>query len=355
MRWDQDPQVSSPVGQPIEALLTERPRRQDLPGFDPVYSDIVDYILRCTHRIWEQKNIGLCRTHYSDSCVMHTLNGPSSGLENVVQGTIGTLGIYTDRVVVGEDVIWGEDRPGVFLSSHRITSDGSQLGDEAIFGQATASSSSVTTIADCLCRGNLIIEEWLVRDNIRAVWQNGRDPWDVAGAQAALDQIGDQGRHAWRRDDIDGVREAYSEPPADHPAAIPASALRLALAEDLYGDAADLLSPAAEVRWPSGRNGWGGGFWIGCWLQLRAALQAPAYRLDHWAARPLPDGDIAVALRWRLTGKHLGHGVWGAPSGRELLILAVSHYRLRGGRIIEDITVFDELAVLRQIAGGLGA
>ena len=79
------------------------------------------------------------------------------------------------------------------------------------------------------------------------------------------------------------------------------------------------------------------------------------FRLDHWAARPLPDGDVAVALRWRLSGIHGGLGVWGAPSGRELLILAVSHYRLRGGRIIEDITVFDELAVLRQVAGGLGA
>jgi hypothetical protein len=33
----------------------------------------------------------------------------------------------------------------------------------------------------------------------------------------------------------------------------------------------------------------------------------------------------------------------------------MSHYRIRAGAIIEDYTVFDELAVLRQIAGGLGA
>jgi hypothetical protein len=35
-------------------------------------------------------------------------------------------------------------------------------------------------------------------------------------------------------------------------------------------------------------------------------------------------------------------------------VMVVSHYRLRAGQIIEDITVFDELAVLRQISGGLG-
>ena len=80
-----------------------------------------------------------------------------------------------------------------------------------------------------------------------------------------------------------------------------------------------------------------------------------AYRLEHIAARPLPGGDVAVALRWSLAGTHKGNGIWGEPSGRELLVMAVSHYRLRGGLIVEDVTVFDELAILRQIAGGFGA
>jgi hypothetical protein len=89
--------------------------------------------------------------------------------------------------------------------------------------------------------------------------------------------------------------------------------------------------------------------------QLRSSLHRPSYSLEHVAARPLPRGDIAVALRWSLAGVHNGNGVWGAASGRELLVMAVSHYRMRAGGIVEDYTVFDELAVLRQIAGGLGA
>ena len=90
-------------------------------------------------------------------------------------------------------------------------------------------------------------------------------------------------------------------------------------------------------------------------MQLRSQLGGHVYALDHWAARPLPDGDVAVALRWWLIGQHLFPGVWGPPTGRELVILAISHYRLRDGRAIEDFTVFDEVAVLRQAAGGLGA
>ena len=40
-------------------------RRQPMQGFDEDYVDIVDYIIRCTHKIWEQKGIGLIYTHYA--------------------------------------------------------------------------------------------------------------------------------------------------------------------------------------------------------------------------------------------------------------------------------------------------
>ena len=62
-----------------------------------------------------------------------------------------------------------------------------------------------------------------------------------------------------------------------------------------------------------------------------------------------------MALRWSLAGVHRGAGLWGAATGREVLILVISHYRLRAGLIVDDVTVFDELAVLRQVAGGFGA
>ena len=96
-RWDDLPEVLSPVGRPLAEVLQQGPRRQELPGFDPVYRDFVDYIMRCTHRIWEEKNIGLCRTHYGDDCTMHTLAGPAVGAATVVQGTVGALGMSSDR------------------------------------------------------------------------------------------------------------------------------------------------------------------------------------------------------------------------------------------------------------------
>lgn len=355
--WNSDSEVASPVGRPVEELLEVRPRRQSLEGFDTDYSDIVDYIVRCTHRIWEQKDIGLCRTHYADDCVMHTMTGPTAGVEAVVQGTINALASYPDRRVVAEDVIWSEDEPGVFLSSHRIVSDATHLGDEAS-APASLAQAGVTTIADCLVSRNRIVEEWLVRDNLTAARQIGCDPWALAAQQADTDGKGDPARHEWRRSAIEEVRTSRRDEPwpdADHPARGPADAWRLALSDDKYGEAAHAYSTCAEINWPSGRSGLGRGFWIGCLLQLRSALHSFDWQLDHWAARPLPHNDVAVALRWSAAGVHNGCGVWGEPTGREVYLLAVTHLRLRAGKVVEETTVFDELAVLRQILGGLGA
>jgi len=356
MAWDQDPQVLSPMGRPMAEQMAEGPRRQELDGFEPVYRDIVDYIVRCTHRIWEEKNAGLCRTHYGPDCLMHTLSGPTVGVETVTQNTVGALAGYADRVVLAEDVIWSEDAPGIFYSSHRISSRSTHFGDEALVGAASMRGTGVTTIADCKCVANRIVEEWLVRDNARALWQVGAEPRAIAEAAAAADRDGDQTRHDWRKAAIAETRSLGDVAiEADHPAAPCAQMLRDGFAEDLYGQAAELLSPAAEIRWPSNRRGLGRGYWIGCLTQLAATLHDRAFRCGHAAARPLPHGDVAVALRWSLAGWHRAAGVWGEPSGRELYILAASHYRLRAGRIVEDVTVFDETAILRQIAGGLGA
>ena len=356
MRWYDLPQVLSPAGRRLTDLLEEGPVRQDLPGYEAVYRDFVDYIIRCTHRIWEQKNVGLCRTHYAADCAIHTLAGPVTGVDAVVQNTISTLAGTPDRLLIGEDVIWSDDGDPGLYSSHRIVSRSTHMGDDPLLGGATMVSNGVMTIADCLCRENRIVEEWLVRDNLRGVLQVGGDPWAVAQAQAEADREGDAARHQWRKDWIAATREGSDVAiPPNHPASGPATMLAAAFRDDLFGEAAVALSPTCEIRWPTGRHGWGRGYWIGCCTQIRGVLHNAAYRLEHVAARPLPGGDVAVALRWALAGKHAGDGLWGKASGRDVLVAAVSHYRLRDGIIIEDTTVFDELAVLRQICGGLGA
>lgn len=355
-RWDDYPDVEAVAGRTIEELLNERPRRMPLDGFEPVYSDLVDYIIRCTHRIWEQKGVGLCRTHYSVDGRVWMLSGVSVGSEQVVSNTLSSLAHWPDRSPVGEEVIWSEDAPGEFLSSHRLTSIATSLGDDPTVSGAVGKRTHIMVMADCLCRDNLIIDEYITRDNAQLGRQCGLEPRTMARAQADADRTGDPGRHDWRAEMIAEVREAPANlPPEGHPARPVAEALRVAFEEELFDEAAAIASPSIDSYWPSGRKGVGRGFWTGCLIQLRSALTDARFRVGHWAARPLPGGDVAVALRWWITGKHTLPGVWGQPSGRDIIVLAISHYRLRGGRMIEDITCYDEVAVLRQVEGGLGA
>ena len=53
-------------------------KKQELPGFDEEYLDIVDYILKITHRIWEEKGIGVIYDTYANNCLVHSSDSTST-------------------------------------------------------------------------------------------------------------------------------------------------------------------------------------------------------------------------------------------------------------------------------------
>jgi len=57
-----------------------------------------------------------------------------------------------------------------------------------------------------------------------------------------------------------------------------------------------------------------------------------------------------IAVRWTLAGTHSGAARWGPPTGESVLLIGESQYRLVDGRVVEEWLVYDELAVLTQIA-----
>jgi predicted ester cyclase len=71
--------------------------------------------------------------------------------------------------------------------------------------------------------------------------------------------------------------------------------------------------------------------------------------VDYVCSNSMNENDQHVAVRWTLAGTHNGGSLWGPATGAPLLILAESHYRLVGGKVMEEWLVFDEIAVLTQI------
>jgi len=323
-------------------------------GFDPEFESLPHYILEITRRIWEERGIDLIRRWYGADCAMHTPGGPARGVEAVVAGTLETLAAFPDRRLLGDDVIWsGNDRDG-FLSSHRVASVQRHRGG-GMFGPPTGRTVRYRTIADCECHANRITEEWLVRDNAAIAAQVGLDVAELAARLAAAEAA--SGRVPWQLTDAAAASNCgprSTDMRDDAVAAELAGALArvwnegaLRLLPTLYHDAVNWLGPGAEMRLgPADLDDWFAGY--------LAAFPGARFGLDHAVVLREPDRPVRVALRWRLDGTHGGRGAFGAPTGAKILILAISHFELLGGKVAREFTLIDELALWKQIKGHSG-
>ena len=339
-----------------EQLAPSGARRQPMQGFDDCYADIIDYIIRCTHRIWEERGLDLIDSHYSADCPVYTMAGAVFGAAVVKANTAATLVSFPDRTLVGDAVIWsGDDQQG-YLSSHRITSHATNLATSE-FGPATGRKITFTTIADCLCLENRIIEEWLVRDNAAIVRKLGFDIVALADAQAQADKAG--GPAVWRLEAMAAVRDgavAVTAGARPNPAQDPQAFAHWYFASILQSPApeavASAYAPAARVNLPDERRPVGHDAIAASRNAAFGCFDGSAMTLDHVGA--VVEGPYTdIALRWSCTARHAYDGLYGAASERGIYILAVTHLRTIGGQIAEEWTIFDELALRRQMAGGL--
>jgi predicted ester cyclase len=328
--------------------------RQNIPGFGPEYADIVDYILRCTHRIWEQKDVGLIATHYAPDIVVHMMTGPAFGMGDVIAGTSRTLCAFPDRTLTGEAVIWSDEGNGAYLSSHRITSTATNLGASEL-GSATGKRITFTTIADCLCKENLIIEEWLVRDYSAMALQLGYYPREVARVHAAADKA-KGGRAEWRKAAIarmqDTTLTAFTSQvmpnPAQDPHAFVYAFFDQIVAHRRFGRVREVYSPATHWSGPGGRRLFGWGEIAGWFTAIIGSFGDARIHIQHIAA-----ADDMIAVRWELSGTHDGGALYGTATAEPVYILGVTHWRIAHNMIVDEVTVFDEVALMRQMEGGL--
>ena len=160
-------------------------RKQSLEGFDEDYVDIVDYILRCTHKIWEEHGIGLINTHYQHNIQIWTSAGLTYGRDAVIAGTGMVQAAFPDVRLYGDDVIWtGDDKEG-FHTSHRISWVGHNTG-YSIYGPPTGRKIYRFGIANCLVKENLIFEEWIDHPARVRSLENGRQDGAAGAGKGAV-------------------------------------------------------------------------------------------------------------------------------------------------------------------------
>jgi predicted ester cyclase len=332
-------------------------RRMPMKGFDEEFVDIADYIIRITDRIWHEKKIELCRDYYSDDGVIHTMTGDISGAAIVEANTRATLEAFPDRTLDGDNVIWSGNEDDGYYSSHLITSRMTNLGPSE-FGPATGKRARIRTIADCLCLESRIVEEWLMRDNAALVSQLGFDPQSVAKTQASKDKA--EGKNLisalaeWRGETAGRAGLISGAQLPEHPETNPEQFANYVINTLWNQNDLDALSMVFDFRagahLTNGRDLYGTLEYREYCEAVHGALGEMSASVDHVACIPYLGDAVDIAVRWTIAAKHCGDGLFGAASGAPVFILASSHWRVINGRIREEWTVFDELALLRQIA-----
>jgi len=321
-------------------------KSQSLRGFSDQYVDIVDYILRVTHRIWEEHDLALLYDTYQHNVVIWTSEGLTYSRETVM--AIPDIRLY------GDDVIWaGNDSEG-FQTSHRITWVGHNTGYTA-YGPPTGKKIVRAGVANCVVKDNFISYEWIARDEMSLVLQLGYDPHQAA-ERLARQELGKQiGKPAIGEiERVAGQTTPSVIAPKTSAEFDPEDFVRRALHEiwnwrrlsalDQYYAKNSLCHAAA------GRELYGQGDLRAFILSIIASFSDALFTVDHVYWNGNARDGYRVATRWTFQGTHEGYGVYGAPTGKRAQIMGVSHHHIKEGQFVQEWTLFDEIALMLQLA-----
>ena len=321
-------------------------------GFESQYIDIIDYIVRITHRIWEEKDIGYIYDTYRHNCRVTDDAGLQYGRDKIVADTVHTVNAFPDIRLYADEIIWAGDEITGFYTSHRTVITGTNTGWSR-FGPPTGKRINVWCIANCLAQENEIFEEWVIYNQSSMLRQLGFNLFEKAR------EFGD----ARIRDE--GPRLLASEPQRlqgqGKPRRLASPAADFDIEDEVrraHHDSWNWRNLAALDRLydsslifhgPTDRELRGLASYKAFILSMIAMFPDIAMQVDevYWMGNET-DG-FMTSVRWSGVGTHRGFGVYGAPTGRQCRIWGILQQRIRAGKVVEEWMMFNEFDLLQQV------
>jgi predicted ester cyclase len=87
---------------------------------------------------------------------------------------------------------------------------------------------------------------------------------------------------------------------------------------------------------------------------FRDSFPDAQFTVDHVCSQPFGADGQHVAARWSVAARHRGEYAGMAPRGRPIYIVGASHWRVVGGVVVAEWTVFDELSLQAQLLPDAG-
>lgn len=324
------------------------------------FRDPRDYILSWTDQIWIERGLGRLGEHYARDIKVHTAYGETYDFDHVLINSVQKMSAFPNGGGgSGEDVVWEQRGPMGFISSHRVLKTGTNLGYWT-YGPPTGRNWISRTIAHCLVQDGKVVEEWLVRDEYAVLESLGIDPWAVAADLARVSPV--TGEVMAISDDAGPFAGTYPDPAREG-----VSGKRPAR----FDEACNAIAAMYEEVWNSRRFDRASRYCdpkVVCHtVRLHRAQGLDPYQqqiIDLLAA--FPDGRVEVrdlvvcdspelgqriAAIWVLHGTYSGVPLYGPPTRTPVKILGATHFEMRDGKILREWRLFDEIAVMAQIAG----
>jgi len=328
--------------------------KQSLRGFESTYQNIIDYIVRITYRIWEDRDVGYIRDTYHNQSQVFDDYGLQLGCEKIVSDTEHTTGAFSDIKLIADEIIWaGNDDIG-FHTSHRVFIRGTN-DSASKYGPATNKQVDVWCVANCVALDNEIFLEHVIYNTSSLLTQLGFDLKEVAASLAQERAIG------WSDDPVTWQALRSSARP-EQPISVssPVSGFdvddfaRTNFDRIWNRGALDTLNsvydPNFTFNGPTERNFRG----LGPYQEFLSSFFSmfPDLALDvdevYWMGND-KQGYLS-SERWSATGTHLGDGIYGAPTHRPVHIWGITQHKIVAGRIVEEWMLFNELDLMMQLS-----
>lgn len=343
---DKDPIDLKNKGSIKNILAPEALKHQPMQGFEEQYTDIVDYIVRITHRIWEERDMAYIYDTYAHNCTVHTPNGTSYGIEGMIANSVAFLAAIPDRKVYAEDVIWtGDDTEG-FISSHLVRSIGTNTGHSQ-WGPPSFKAIGYFGVANCLVKENRIVEEWLVRDNAALVRQMGFDPVEIAKQSPqpeALEGFGETERIKGQQ-----APEAFEVVGDDQTLDLVRLFFHDIFNRKRFSTIRETHREDVHMYAPNHRTLYGVGAVNDYFLKFVAMFADSNVWIEQLFKIGTEQDGFRICATWRFSGTHAHSGYLGKASNKRVDTLAISQFHVKDKKIHKHFLVMDELAILEQI------
>ncbi len=306
-------------------------------------NEIENFIYQITEEIWENKKVENIRKYYARDVIVRSPSITTFDCDKVVEATYLTLNQFPDRELIGEDVISCGSIDKIYLSSHRILSTGTHIGD-GIYGKPTGKKVIYRVIADCLVKDNKVIEEWIIRDEKSILNQLGIQTYDYV-KQKILEGV-------YKKSDINSIKNCFKIENKISPCKSKNNNRYKNYLLEIIKDQSKvyhLYERSAQLYWIGGEVIYTLDHIFEKWKFILSCFNISKCEISNSILLNQPNMRQRASLRWRLICKHSQNGIFGMPTNKDVEIFGISHAEFGKNGIVREFILIDEISIWKQI------